>query len=85
MSIAGMGVNTAGRGNPTKIGVDAQAHVGAFFGMELRRDHVLRRDDGRKIDPVLGLADRDSGVRRIGVIVVAAKLRAPAEPDLTDA
>src|SRR2546425_1295434 len=59
MSIAGMGVNTAARGDPTKICVDAQAHVGALLGMELCCHHVLARDDGGEVDPVLSLADRD--------------------------
>src|SRR5260370_12670434 len=70
MSIAGMGVNTATSGDPTEVGVQPQPEVGALFGMELRRHHVVAGDDRGEVYPVLGLADRDAWLAGVGVIAV---------------
>src|SRR6266511_1711337 len=56
--------------NAREVGVQPQPQIGALFGMELRRDHVLARDDAGEIDAVFGRAQRHLTLGRVDIIRV---------------
>jgi len=81
-----MGVNTAGRCNSAEVGVDAQAHIGALLGMELRRHHIFARHDGgvRRRAPAVH-DDCDGALAATGLRFVSVEHRDNAQRSIEEA